>query len=290
MEYEYTGNAHQDLVESYRQDEDPFLTSSTTNFPRRDHLREDVDLLKKLLFPRHWNASSVLGDEAETRERLDELGSLYFSGTMAYSDDDDALSEAVDRVLDQLPAIRHRLKKDVQAAYKGDPAAKSYTEVVRSYPGFFAIMVQRAAHSLYEAGRAEYARELTEYAKTETGIDIHPGAEIGEYFFVDHGTGVVVGETATVGDWARIYQDVTLGALHFEEEEGDEQMLKKGYKRHPDIGDHVVIGAGSKVLGAIRIGDHVSIGANSWVTDDVPSHTQVFISDHPEHARKRKEE
>ncbi len=121
-------------------------------------------------------------------------------------------------------------------------------EIIRSYPGFMAILVQRVAHTLYEAGASEYARELTEYAKTETGIDIHPGAEIGDYFFIDHGTGVVIGETTTVGEWVRLYQDVTLGALHFEADESDEHRLKKGYKRHPDIGDHVVIGAGTKVL------------------------------------------
>ncbi|PSP47676.1 serine acetyltransferase, partial [Halobacteriales archaeon QH_6_66_25] len=108
----------------------------------------------------------------------------------------------------------------------------------------------------------------------------------GEYFFVDHGTGVVIGETATVGDWARIYQNVTLGALHFEEAEDEDKMLAKDYKRHPDIGDHVVIGAGSNVLGTVEVGDHVSIGANSWVTDDIPDNTSVFVADHPEQKRK----
>jgi serine O-acetyltransferase len=160
-------------------------------------------------------------------------------------------------------------------------------EIIRSYPGFLAIMVQRVAHALYTDGASEYARELTECAHTETGIDIHPGADIGEYFFIDHGTGVVIGETTTVGDWVRIYQDVTLGALHFEEDEGEEHALKKGYKRHPDIGNHVVIGAGTKVLGDITIGHHVSIGANSWVTENVPDNTQVYVSDHPTQERKQ---
>ena len=151
------------------------------------------------------------------------------------------------------------------------------------------MLVYRVAHSLYGLGAPEYARELTEHAKTMTGIDIHPGARIGEYFFIDHGTGVVIGETATVGSWTRIYQNVTLGALHFEEEEDEEHMLAKDYKRHPDIGSNVVIGAGSNVLGPVTVGDHVSIGANSWITDDVPSRTSVFIADHPEHKRKPKE-
>jgi serine O-acetyltransferase len=287
MDYEYTGDAHEALVETYRADEAPFPTDSSKTFPPRGHLRDEVDLLKELLFPRCWNAGSLVSDQRGVRDRLTALGDLYLAGATAYADGDrEELTAVVDRVLDRLPSIRRALKKDVEAAYKGDPAAKSYTEVVRSYPGFYAILVQRAAHTLYEEGVPEYARELTEYAKSETGIDIHPGAEIGEYLFVDHGTGVVVGETATVGDWARIYQDVTLGALHFEEQEGDDHMLKKDYDRHPTVGDHVVIGAGSKLLGAITIGDHVSIGANSWVTEDVPDHTSVFIANHPEQARK----
>lgn len=284
MNYSYTGDAVAELAESYEADEDPHPTDTSTTFPPRQHLCEEFGVLKRLLFPRCWNAGSVIGDHSAIDARLEELGELFYAGTKPYSDEDSA--ETVDEVLDRLPEIRAALKKDIEAAYKGDPAARSYVEVIRSYPGFRAITVQRVAHAFYEAGAAEYARELTECAKVETGIDIHPGADIGEYFFIDHGTGVVIGETATVGDWARIYQDVTLGALHFEEEEDEEHMLKKGYRRHPDIGDHVVIGAGSKILGTVSIGDHVSIGANSWITDDVPDHTSVFVSDHPEQARK----
>lgn len=254
-------------------------------FPRREHRRPEVDILKRLFFPTCWNATELVRDELAVLDRLDTLGGLFFSGIRPYSGSDPA--ETVDAVIDQLPAVRTRLKKDVEAAFKGDPAAKTYMEIIRSYPGFLAILVQRVAHTLYEAGASEYARELTEYAKTETGIDIHPGAEIGDYFFIDHGTGVVIGETTTVGEWVRLYQDVTLGALHFEADESDEHRLKKGYKRHPDIGDHVVIGAGTKVLGAISVGDHVSIGANSWVTEDVPDETKVYVTDHPTQERKR---
>ena len=290
MDYEYTGTAHRELVESFARDEAPFPSAASKTFPRRGHLRDDVDRLKRLLFPRYWNAGRLLDDPEATQGALSTFGAVVLAGVTAYADgaaEDSA--GTVDDLLDALPAIREALKKDVEAAYKGDPAARSYAEIIRSYPGFQATAIQRPAHALYEAGAAEYARELTEYAKAETGVDIHPGAEIGEYFFVDHGTGVVVGETATVGDWARIYQDVTLGALHFEEAEDAEHMLKKGYDRHPTVGDHVVIGAGSKVLGAIEIGDHVSIGANSWVTEDVPERTSVFVADHPALERKSKE-
>lgn len=285
MDYNYTGEAHERLFAAYREDEDPFPGPVSMEFPRRTHRREEVDILKRLFFPTCWNSVDLVRDDMAVLRKLDDLGGQFYAGMRPYASDDP--DETVASVLDELPAIRNRLKKDVEAAYKGDPAAKTYLEIIRSYPGFLAIMVQRVAHALYEAGASEYARELTEYAKTETGIDIHPGASIGDSFFIDHGTGVVIGETATVGDWVRIYQDVTLGALHFEEDEHEERALKKGYKRHPDIGNHVVIGAGTKVLGAITVGDHVSIGANSWVTEDIPDHTSVYVKDHPAQERKR---
>lgn len=281
---EYTGDAHQRLFEAYEADTEPFPTQTSMDFPPSDRRREEMQLLERLLFPRCWNADPLTREQSAIQDRLTELGTLFCTGIRPYSGTDPSASVA--DVLDQLPAIRRTLKKDVEAAYKGDPAAKSYLEVIRSYPGFHAIMIQRVAHALYEQDHSEYARELTEYAKTITGIDIHPGAEIGEYFFIDHGTGVVIGETVTTGDWVRIYQDVTLGALHFEEAEDDERALKKGYKRHPDIGNHVVIGAGTKVLGPISVGDHVSIGANSWITDDVLDNMKVFISEHPDQERK----
>jgi len=287
MPYAYTGDAGDELVASYRADESPFPTDDARSYPRRDYLRDEPALLNRLLFPRCWNATDLLDDPAATRDLLTELGRCLRKGVAAYAGDADPELTA-DRTLDRLPAVRTALKKDVEAAYKGDPAARSYCEIIRSYPGFHAVLAHRVAHILYNAGAAQYARELAEYSKVETGIDIHPGAAIGGHFFIDHGTGVVIGETATVGDWARIYQNVTLGALHFEEEEGEDNALAKGYKRHPDIGDHVVIGAGSNVLGAIEVGDHVSIGANSWVTEDVPDDTSVFVSDHPEQERKRR--
>ena len=292
MGYEYTGDAGGELVESYRADESPFPRDTSRTYPRRDSLRDEPPLLKQLLFPRCWNATELLDDPDETRARLTELGICVYEGVTAYSErDTDDLVGVVDGTLDRLPAIRRALKKDVEAAYRGDPAARSYGEVIRSYPGFHAVLTHRVAHALYEEECFEYARELAEYSRVETGIDIHPGAEIGEYFFVDHGSGVVIGETTTVGDWARIYQNVTLGALHFEEkeegeEEGGGQMLAKDYERHPDIGDHVVIGAGSNVLGTVTVGDHVNIGAQSWVTDDVPDDTSVFVADHPDQERR----
>ncbi|MGM0606453.1 MAG: serine O-acetyltransferase EpsC [Halobacteriota archaeon] len=294
MPYTYSGDAHKRLFQSYLADEDPFPTSPSMEFPQRTHRCAEVAALQRLLFPHCWNAEALLEDESTLRVGLEELAELFITGIRPYVEtapngtpaDPSTIAESV---LDSIPSLRETLKKDVEAAYKGDPAARTYLEIIRSYPGFHAILIQRVANALYEGGAVGYARELTEYAKTVTGIDIHPGATIGEYFFIDHGTGVVIGETATVGDWVRIYQDVTLGALHFEEREDDSHMLKKGYKRHPDIGDHVVIGAGAKVLGPIHVGDHVSIGANSWITEDIPPHTNVYIAEHPTLERKQTE-
>mgnify|MGYP006274879093 FL=1 len=271
------------LARSYDRDEAPFPTATDIVVPDRRPTREEVSHLHCLFFPRLWNAGERVGDLTAIEECLSGLGDLFATGIRAYDRDPATIVPAV---LDRIPEIRETLKKDVVAAYKGDPAAKSYREVIRSYPGFHALLIHRVAHALYEAGAPEYARELSESAHSETGIDIHPGAEIGEYCFIDHGTGVVIGETATVGEWARIYQNVTLGALHFEEAEDDEHMLRKGYKRHPDVGDHVVIGAGSNVMGPIEVGDHVSIGANAWISEDVPDHTAVFIADHPDLEQK----
>ncbi len=271
------------LDASYRGDDEAFAIPSDLVVPDRRPMREEVTHLNCLFFPRLWNAGDRVGDLDAVEQCLTDLEALFETGIRAYGGEPEAV---LGPVLDRLPEIRETLKRDVVAAYKGDPAAKSYPEIIRSYPGFHALLIHRVAHALYEAGAEEYARELAESAHGETGIDIHPGAEIGDYCFIDHGTGVVIGETATVGEWARIYQNVTLGALHFEEAEDDEHMLRKGYKRHPDIGDHVVIGAGSNIMGPIEVGDHVSIGANSWISEDVPDHTAVFIADHPDLEQK----
>jgi len=283
MAYTYQGSADTELFESYAEDDPRFRTHESPNFPERDTVIRETQLLRKLLFPGCWNATELVESEDAVRETLEELGDQFCRGIEPYVPE--CLSTPVNAVIDSLPAIRTQLKQDVEAAYKGDPAATSYVEVIRAYPGVHAMMVHRVAHVLYKQSQQAYARELAEAAKTATGIDIHPGAEIGEYVFIDHGSGVVIGETATIGDWVRLYQEVTLGALHFEEDEDNEQMLKKGYKRHPDIGDNVVIGAGAKILGPVSVGDHVSIEANAWVTDDVPPHTNVFIK-HPEQTRK----
>ncbi len=183
--------------------------------------------------------------------------------------------EAVAALLDALPSIRATLEEDVVAAYEGDPAATSTVEVVLSYPGFFAIAVHRIAHVLYTCGVPIIPRVMSEYAHSKTGIDIHPGATIGPGFFIDHGTGVVIGETCTIGRHVKLYQGVTLGARSFPKNE--DGTLVKGLKRHPDVEDDVVIYAGATVLGGETvIGRGAVIGASVWITFSVPAGAHVM--------------
>ncbi len=178
-------------------------------------------------------------------------------------------------LFDKLPEIRRQLKTDLCAAYQGDPAAKSVDEVILSYPAFAAISAYRIAHELYLIDIPLLPRMITEYAHRRTGIDIHPGATIGDYFFIDHGTGVVIGETTTIGEHVKLYQHVTLGAKSFEV--GEDGSLVKGIKRHPDIGNHVVIYAGATILGGnTRIGDHCVIGGSVWLTHSVAAGKTVL--------------
>ncbi len=177
--------------------------------------------------------------------------------------------------LESIPTIRRILATDVRAAYEGDPAAKSYDEIVFSYPGIFAITVYRVAHQLFEQGGTLLPRIMTEHAHSITGIDIHPGARIGESFFIDHGTGVVIGETTVIGNNVRIYQGVTLGALSLPRDAG-EQL--RGKRRHPTIEDNVIIYAGATILGKEAvIGSRSVIGGNVWITEPVPPDTKVVL-------------
>jgi serine O-acetyltransferase len=181
------------------------------------------------------------------------------------------------RLLESLPALRRVLADDVQAAYDGDPAAKSLDEVIFCYPGVSAITVFRIARELHRMGVPLIPRMMTEYAHGKTGIDIHPGATIGRRFFIDHGTGVVIGETTDIGDDVKVYQGVTLGALSFARDESTGEVLRD-YKRHPTIEDHVVIYANATILGGKTvIGHHAVIGSSAWITRSVEPYTTVTI-------------
>jgi serine O-acetyltransferase len=178
-------------------------------------------------------------------------------------------------VLGSIPAIRKTLAADVEAAYDGDPAAKSHDEIIFSYPGMYALTVYRLAHRLHELDVPLLPRIMTEYAHSHTGIDIHPGAQIGKRFVIDHGTGVVIGETTQIGDDVRIYQGVTLGALSLPREMVSELRYKK---RHPTIEDNVIIYSGATILGGETvIGANTTIGGNVWLTASVPANTRVML-------------
>jgi len=172
--------------------------------------------------------------------------------------------------LAQFPALRKLIQTDVVAAYQGDPAARSVEEIIVAYPCVLVISLQRLAHVLYHLGVPLLPRMLTEYGHERTGCDIHPGARLGDYFFIDHGTGVVIGETATVGSHVKIYQGVTLGAKSFEMDEHGQPV--KGVKRHPDIGDHVTIYAHATILGGdTTVGAHSIVGSNVWLMKSIPA-------------------
>lgn len=199
------------------------------------------------------------------------------------SDIESTAQKIVQELANTLPTIRRVLDADVCAAYEGDPAAHSVDEVLICYPGIFAIIYHRIAHQLYSKVPL-LSRIISELAHSVTGIDIHPGAQIGKGFFIDHGTGVVIGETCVIGEYVRIYQAVTLGAKRFElNEDGG---LKKDYARHPIVEDDVVIYAGATILGRITIGKGSTIGGNVWLTYSVPAGSQVLQSPSESHKKE----
>ena len=183
--------------------------------------------------------------------------------------------EIVAAFVSRLHEVRRLVDSDVSAAYDGDPAATSRMEVVMSYPGLYAVTIHRLAHELYRLGVPILPRIMSELAHSKTGIDIHPGATIGERFFIDHGTGVVIGETTVIGRNVRLYQGVTLGGLSFEKDANG--ALVKGLKRHPNIEDNVVIYANATILGGTTtVGHDSEIGGNVWLKDSVPPNSRVY--------------
>jgi len=227
-----------------------------------------TDLLIGALFPRFAAESAAV--EASLNEAAALLARILDRISAPQRP-----AEVILALLSNLPEVRRQLKTDLIAAYQGDPAAKSVDEVILCYPAFTAISTYRLAHILYREGVPLLPRMMTEYAHRLTGIDIHPGAVIGDSFFIDHGTGVVIGETTTIGHHVKLYQHVTLGAKSFEAEA--DGSLVKGIKRHPDIGDRVVIYAGATVLGGeTRIGSDCIIGGSVWLTHSVPAGKMVL--------------
>jgi serine O-acetyltransferase len=254
--------------------------------PSREAAIKSVDGLVAALFPRHFGPAGLRGRDVDhfvagaLSQSLAALGrQIELELRLAGGRDgqDHALARQAAKIIAafaaRLPKIRSLLDGDIRAAYAGDPSAKSIDEVVFCFPGIAALMRHRLAHELYLLGAPMLARIIAEQAHSQTGIDIHPGAQIGEGFFIDHGTGVVIGETTIIGRNVRLYQAVTLGAKRFETD--GEGALLKSYPRHPIVEDDVVIYAGATVLGRITLGKGSSIGGNVWLTHGVPPGSSV---------------
>ncbi|MFH1615352.1 MAG: serine O-acetyltransferase EpsC [Planctomycetota bacterium] len=258
-----------------------------SNLPARDKILQVLDLLIEVLFPGYTgkrtvtksNINFIVGDIlcqvvnglCEQTERAYE-----HACRIKKCDDCDCRTMAhgvSEHLLSQLPKIRELLKGDVGAAFDGDPAAKSYEEIVISYPCITAIATYRIAHELYLKEVPLIPRIMSECAHSKTGIDIHPGAKIGKNFFIDHGTGVVIGETTIIGDNVKIYQGTTLGAMSFPKDERG--RIIKGGKRHPTIEDNVTIYAEATILGDVTIGAGSVVGGNVWIKESVPAGVTV---------------
>jgi serine O-acetyltransferase len=267
-----------------------FRCASKYAVPSDESIRLILDLFQKTLFIGYFGKQSIPDWELESHlhvlmSRLfDELAvqiakSLRHRCEGFHEVCDNCRTRGQEhaiKLVRKIPSIREQLEGDVQAAYDGDPAAKDFDEVIFSYPGLKAIMVHRVAHELYRQGIPLLSRIMSEYAHAVTGIDVHPGATIGRNFFIDHGTGVVIGETSVIGDNVKIYQGVTLGALSFPKD--DKGNLLRGIRRHPTIEDRVTIYSGATVLGGDTvIGEGSTIGGNVWITRSVPPGTKVVI-------------
>lgn len=247
----------------------------------KDQVVKLVNLLRCAMWPQIFGTEPINPKFIKTiiRSYLEQSSILLnemISDILRYSgqNPDDA-EKITSRFIESIPGISEYLQTDIRAAYEGDPAARSEEEIMLAYPAFEAISIYRLAHRLYELNVPLLPRMMTEYAHQVTGIDIHPGASIGKYFFIDHGTGVVIGETCTIGDHVKLYQGVTLGAKSFKLDENGNPI--KGIKRHPDIGSHVVIYAGATILGGDTvIGDDCVIGGNVWLTHSVKAGEKVY--------------
>ena len=272
------------LTENYK-NEELFMPKNDRSLPSRAAIIDIVKELRSIIFPGYfWNDSAAkmfpeyfagyrLNDLYDRLKEQIEVALLYAHPEMEQPE----AAEQSDRIcagfFEQLPNVQQKLLKDVQAGFDGDPAAKSKEEIISSYPGLFAIFVYRIAHELYTQDVPFLPRIMTEYAHSRTGIDINSGAKIGEYFFIDHGTGVVIGETTEIGNNVKLYQGVTLGALSTR----SGQKLK-GKKRHPTIKDNVTVYSGASILGGeTEIGEGVIVAGGAFVTKSVPAHTKVIV-------------
>lgn len=287
MKHEIEGNANdiaEKIIEDYKQKRDIDISNNNI-YPNKDVIIKIVLKIRDIIFPGYYNDNIYKTYTAGNKLPMQFEDVLYnLTNQIAivlkylpyYEVRNDVLEDS-ERIallfLERIPQIREMIQTDLQAAYDGDPAAFNKTEIIFSYPGLFAIMVNRIAHELYLLKVPIIPRIMTEYAHTKTGIDIHPGATLGSYFFIDHGTGIVIGETTVIGNNVKIYQGVTLGALSTRQG----QKLH-GKKRHPTIEDNVTIYAGASILGGNTVIGHDSvIGGNAFITESIPSNTKVSV-------------
>ncbi|HYC70592.1 MAG TPA: serine O-acetyltransferase EpsC [Opitutaceae bacterium] len=254
-----------------------------TNLPSQNSVNELARDFMHLMFPGFFERSALTKQEmpawvGHTLEKVERGLVAEIAKCLRKGHNGDSLVEAArlaSDLLSRLPAVRSVVQTDVQAAYDGDPAARSLEEIILAYPCVLVISLQRIAHELYKLGVPLLPRMMTEFAHERTGVDIHPGAQIGTHFFIDHGTGVVIGETARIGAHVKIYQGVTLGAKSFETDAHGVPV--KGVKRHPDVDDHVTIYAHATILGGdTRIGAHSVVGANVWLLESIPAHSIAY--------------
>jgi serine O-acetyltransferase len=288
-------DALQVVRQQWRERQRRALEPGGRDLPAREALAQVVETLKGVLFPmrlgppdlRQESENFYVGHALDAalhgllaQARLELRYKARRADADSGSDIDARAAAAVQAFARRLPDIRALLDSDVLAAYTGDPAAGSVDEVLLCYPGVLAIIHHRFAHELYRLGLPLLARIISELAHAATGIDIHPGAQIGSAFFIDHGTGVVIGETAVIGERVRVYQAVTLGAKRFPRDAAGK--LEKGLARHPIVEDDVVIYAGATILGRVTLGRGAVIGGNVWLTESVPpfSHITQAITRH----------
>ncbi len=273
--------SYEEIFHSVAEKLDKIEQNNSAQYPHNMtvKIRNDAELLieklRILFFPKIFAPSEPVRamSEITVEETYSILHGICLS-VLGKENSEKARKLASD-FIERLPKIAELLHTDIQAAYDGDPAAFSKVEIVLSYPAFEAISIYRPAHELYDLGLPLLPRIMTEFAHKKTGIDIHPGANIGKSFFIDHGTGVVIGETCVVGENVKLYQGVTLGAKSFEKDENGNPV--KGIKRHPNIGNNVVIYAGATILGGdTYIGDNCVIGGNVWLTHSVDEGCTVY--------------
>ena len=257
------------------------LRGAAGGFGMRQRVNALLDTVKAAMFPSLYETGAVSHTHltALAEEHLYTASEQMLSIAMDLidpMDDDPMKAENITlEFMKSILPIREVLTTDLEAAYIGDPAARSVEEILLSYPSVEAVSTYRIAHELYKLGLPMVARIMSETAHAKTGIDIHPGATIGSHFFIDHGTGVVIGETCVIGNNVKLYQGVTLGAKSFELDENGNPV--KGVKRHPDIEDDVVIYAGATILGGdVTVGKGSVVGGNAWITRSVPEYTMVF--------------